>query len=45
MKKFSLLLSMLAIAFLGNAETVTDAITATGFGKYTGKTYSLLPSS
>ena len=45
MKKFSLLLSMLAIAFLGNAETVTDAITATGFGKYTGTTYSLLPSS
>ena len=45
MKKFSLFLSMLAIAFLGNAETVTDAITATGFGKYTGKTYSLLPSS
>ena len=36
---------MLAIAFLGNAETVTDAITATGFGAY-NSSYSLLtPSS
>ncbi len=45
MKKFSLLLSMLAIAFLGNAETVTDAITATGFGAYSSSYSLLTPSS
>ena len=45
MKKFSLLLSMLAIAFLGNAETVTDAITATGFGAYCSSYSLLTPSS
>ncbi|MGM9839746.1 MAG: hypothetical protein ACI307_06720 [Sodaliphilus sp.] len=45
MKKFSLLLSMLAIAFLGNAETVTDAITATGFGAYYSSYSLLTPSS
>ena len=45
MKKFSLRLSMLAIAFLGNAETVTDAITATGFGAYSSSYSLLTPSS
>ena len=36
---------MLAIAFLGNAETVTDAITATGFGAYSSSYSLLTPSS
>ncbi|MGM9868477.1 MAG: hypothetical protein ACI30R_02465 [Sodaliphilus sp.] len=43
MKKISLLLSLLLVAFIGNAATVTDALTAEGFGDYTGTSYSKLP--